>query len=378
MIHARFVASALKIQYIANIRLPTEKAHGVQIMKACEAFGRVGVPLELVVPNRLSSIKEDAFDYYHVEKNFHIKRLFTLDIVAWGHLGFLIQSLLFGVWAAWHVRRSDGVIYGRDEIVLAVIGRLTNKKIVWESHDGAWNRWALYLAARAERIVVVTKGAIEFYKGKGIAESKMSAVPNGIDLKDFAQPEPREAARNRLGLSLDKIIALYIGRLDGWKGTDTLLEASKGLPQDIVVAIIGGEREQIEQLRAKYPHVIFVGYRPYRDLASNQAAGDMLILPNTATNETSVQFSSPLKLFAYMAAKRPIIASDLPSIREIISDDSAVFFEPDNAASLRGAIIQVAGDLGGAQKVADRAYADIGQYSWERRAEKIKDFIKEI
>ena len=62
-----------KIIYIADTRMPTEMAHGLQIMKMCEAFVESGVELELIIPLRfhISDLgKKDPFDYYKVERIF--------------------------------------------------------------------------------------------------------------------------------------------------------------------------------------------------------------------------------------------------------------------------------------------------------------------
>ena len=64
----------MKILYIANARMPTEKAHGIQIMKTCEAFAELGHEVELILPWRFNPIKEDIFEYYNVKKNFKIKK----------------------------------------------------------------------------------------------------------------------------------------------------------------------------------------------------------------------------------------------------------------------------------------------------------------
>jgi glycosyltransferase involved in cell wall biosynthesis len=359
----------MRIAYIANIRLPTEKAHGAQIMKACEAFVRAGVELELVIPDRKTPIKEDAFSFYGVKTRFPIKRLSTPDTIGWGSFGFILQSVLFGIQASRYVaqKRAEAV-YGRDEIPLAVIGLLTRQKLVWESHDGRWNMCARYLAKRAEKIVVVTKGAVGFYTAKGIPPSRLLVVPNGIDLEGFNSTESREEARRRLGLPLDKKIALYIGKLDGWKGTGTLFEAAKELPPDTAVAVIGGEEKRINELKEQYPHVLFLGARPYHELADNQAAADALILPNTGKDETSTRFTSPLKLFSYMASGKPIVASDLPSIREIVNEETAIFFEADNPGALAREIQGTLRDLPAAQEVAQRARREVEKYTWENRA----------
>jgi hypothetical protein len=86
-----------RIFYIAAIRLPTEKAHGLQIMKMCEALAEEGVAVELVIPGRETPIKGDAFEYYAVEKRFSIVHCRVLDLVRFGRAGFLLTTILFGL-----------------------------------------------------------------------------------------------------------------------------------------------------------------------------------------------------------------------------------------------------------------------------------------
>src|SRR4051812_2503231 len=74
----------MKILYLANIRLPTEKAHGLQIMHMCEAFACIGADLTLLVPRRHNTaemaIIRDIYAYYGVNRNFAVQRLSCLDI----------------------------------------------------------------------------------------------------------------------------------------------------------------------------------------------------------------------------------------------------------------------------------------------------------
>ncbi len=365
----------MRILYIANVRLPTEKAHGVQIMKSCEAFVSAGHDITLIVPNRRSPIESDTFDYYKIKKRFPLKRLFTIDTIGYGSVGYIFQSVLFGIVAWYYIRNhSADVIYGRDEIPLFVIGLLTRKKVVWESHDGAWNVWARYLVRRAAGVVVVTAGAVDFYVRHGVPREKLLAVSNGIDLGDFAVPETKEEARARLGLPQNKKIALYIGRLDGWKGADTLMEASRLLPSDTCVAIIGGEEKQIAVLKNKHPAVIFLGYRPYAELPNNQAAADILVVPNTAKDLRSVMFTSPLKLIAHMASERPIVVSDLPSTR-FLADGAALFVTPDNPQAIAQGIQDLLNDTARTKNLVDSARRRVIDFSWSKRAEMIRNFI---
>ena len=362
----------MKIFYIANIRFPTEKAHGVQIAKACEAFGKNGVDTTLIIPSRKTDIKELPHEYYGLTSALSIERLFTIDLIPLGKVGFWIESLSFALSAYFRLRKyAFTIMYGRDELVLWVLLLGGARNIIWESHDGTWNYFSQQIAKRAQRIVVVSKGLKDFYFEKGVPAEKIYYTPNGIDMADFTNPESKETARARLGLPQDKKIALYIGRLDGWKGTDTLLEASVFLPEGVQVVLIGGEKKQVEDLKLKYPNVTFLGFKPYSELPNNQAAGDVLVVPNTGKNLVSTRFTSPLKLIAHMASKRPIVASDLPSIQELVSDASAHLVPADDPKSLAEGIMRALSE----PSVAQRAYEQVEQFDWSKRARGIIDFV---
>ncbi len=361
----------MKIAYVTNVRMPTEKAHGIQIAKACEAFANNGHEVELIVPTRRTPIKESAFAYYGLKENFRIRKVFTLDTVKWGRAGFLVETFSFALSAAACVKK-DELIYGRDELVLAILMFFGAKRVIWESHDGAWGSVAAYVAKRSRALIVVTEGAKKFYIDKGVTADKIFAISNGVDLAAFANSQTKEDARTRLGLPHDKKIALYIGRVDGWKGTDTLLEASKLLPESVQVAVIGGEDKQVALLRTKYPRVTFLGYRPYRELASNQAAADVLVVPNTAKDRTSTLFTSPLKLLAHLAAKRPVVASDLPSIREI-GGEAVLYVLPDDPKALSEGILEALGDKGAG--LVKEAQIRVFRYDWGNRAATILSFL---
>lgn len=361
----------MKIVYLANIRLPTEKAHGAQIMETCESLARAGHEVDLVVTNRATPITGDSFAYYGVKPIFRIVRVRVADTLRFGRFGFLFEMLTFARGCLSIVRRSGcDIVYGRDEMVLAYVGKRFAAPLVWETHTGAQNRWARYLLKRATLIIAITKGLEDFYVRLGAPQEKIIVAPDGVDLEQFAQPESGEVAKARLGLPSGKKIAMYIGRLDGWKGSATLLEASNLLPPDILVAVIGGESAQVEDFKRKYPRVMFLGHRPYREIAGNQAAADVLILPNTGRDVISERFTSPLKLFTYMASGKPIVSSDLPSIREVLDDTGAYFVEPDNAGALAEGIEAALHDSE-AQGKALRAHELVRAYTWDSRVDTI-------
>ena len=113
------------LYYIANTRMPTEKAHGSQIAKMCESFAEKGADVRLIVPRRLNPIKEDVFSYYGLKKNFRIVRLSTFDLVRFGRIGFWIQAFTFALSVRFLAEiPPEALIYSRDHIPLFFIRSL--------------------------------------------------------------------------------------------------------------------------------------------------------------------------------------------------------------------------------------------------------------
>jgi Glycosyltransferase len=108
------------------------------------------------------------------------------------------------------------------------------------------------------------------------------------------------------------------------------------------------------------------------EVADLLRGADVLVLPNPPS-AISTQFTSPLKLFEYMAAGRAIVASDLPSIREVVRDnDQALLVTPGRPEALAEAIEKLIEDRTLAEKVARAAYAEAPKHTWGRRAERLE------
>ncbi|MCC7500665.1 glycosyltransferase [Candidatus Nomurabacteria bacterium] len=363
----------MRLFYIANIRFPTEKAHGAQIAKTCEALMHQGAEVTLVTTDR-KTVTETPRNYYRLSVEIPTIRISVPDIVSWGPLGFFIESLVF----AWRINcPAQSVIYGRDEWILLVLSYMCKSPIYWESHTGAWNLGARMLARRAAGIVVISEGLRDFYIERGVSAGRMLVAYDGIDLAAFAHTLDKEAARTKLDLPRDSKIVMYVGRFDGWKGSDTFFNAASSLPEDMLAVAIGGEPTQVESLRTRYPEVRFLGFRPYRELADHLAAADILALPNTATDIISARFTSPLKLFAYMASQKPIVASDLPSIREVLDESCGYLVSPDDSGALAEGIRRAVADSEASNKAA-LARERVEQYTWTARAGKILGMLKSV
>lgn len=364
----------MKLLYIANIRMPSERAHSVQIMKTCEAFVRAGVELTLVVPNRTTDIAEDPFEYYGVRTRFPIIRLQVADLVRFGMLGFLIEEATFAFSVQRYVRQDSwDVVYGRDERVLRKFVGATGSRVVWESHEGSWNFAAKALARAVSKLVVISGGLERIYLERGIPWEKIVVAHDGVDLDAFRDLPSPTAARGKLGLP-EMPTAVYVGSFGGWKGTEIFFEAAAFMPNVQYVAV-GGKPNELTTLSQRYPHVRFVGEQPYRDAALYHAAGDCVVIPNTARNPVSNFMTSPLKVFTAMASGRPIIASDIPSLRDILDETEVFFFAPDDPRALAAAIRSCVSHTADSKERAERARKKVEQYTWDARARRILNAI---
>src|SRR3989339_1085823 len=89
----------MKIYYIVNARIPTEKAYGYEDAKMCEVFGQSGVDIEMIVPRRVNPVEEDVFAFYSLEKKFRIRYIGMFDFFRLGkvfyRLSFYLNSIFF-------------------------------------------------------------------------------------------------------------------------------------------------------------------------------------------------------------------------------------------------------------------------------------------
>ena len=379
----------MQLIYIANIRMPTEKAHGHQISKMCEQFSREGEKVELWVPARRSSLEGDIFSFYNLENNFKVRKIFCLDLFFLekyiGPLAFWLEFLSFYfsalIRAAFLAPKT--LIYTRE--VLVCLFRIFFFRVIYECHSIPKKEKSFFMISRlADKIITISANLKEIFLRQGFRENKILVAPDAVDLSIFDLRLSTREARQKLGLPPEGKIIIYTGKLktmDMDKGVGDILAALAKLPADVLFLAIGGSEEDIAfyQKQAQELKVAgkvkFITHVSQNKLAIYQKAADILLMPFPFSKHYAY-FMSPLKMFEYMASQRPIIASDLPSIREVLNKENCVFCQPDNPADLAGKISLLLKDETLARKVARGAYQDVDKYDWQQRVENILKFIR--
>ncbi len=364
----------VKILYIANIRLPTEKAHGIQIMKMCEALAKAGASVELVIPTRKNAIQDDPFSYYAVPATFRIVRLPIINLLAWGPLGYLVSLAWFLQSARRHAERYPGAcVYTREPLAALFIPDTTI-----EVHVRSSSRIARYAIRKARNIVTITEGLKQALVDDGVPEGKITVLADAVDIGLFDTSLTKAEARHQTRLPAEGKIALYAGSfsLYSWKGLDTFIAAARQHPE-ILFVCVGGTAEEAARVGGRLSsNVRCIGKVSYAEVPRYLRAADVLVLPNKPGDTVSERYTSPLKLFEYLASGTPMVASDLPSIREIVSEKEATLFIPGDSQALAQAIISVFADRESAAVRASAGKEKMEKYTWDVRAARVLALLK--
>ena len=368
----------MKLYYVVNARLPNKKAYGIQIAKMCEAFIEAGADLTLVIPRTKAAQTASMRDFYGLRVEVPTKILPGFDWYAGGRLPFFLSSLIFmkvsGLYLLWkRIRGERAVVYTIDMDTFSFsFLPLCGFPIVAEMHDTKPAHILARFFFRHIKGIVATNEEIKhsLVERFRIPSEKIIVESNGVDFSIFF-PYDRNTARSGLSIPREETIALYAGRFYEWKGLGILGQAARLAPDVNWYAVGGTPKEFIRATGVvNIPaNLTIVPEKPIGEVPQWLAAADALLVLGTKMNARSYLHTSPMKVYEYMAAQKPIVASSTPALQSIIGPDEVVFYEPDNATALVEAVRKSV--KGSNQDMIARAAHSAADHSWQNRAERI-------
>lgn len=372
----------MKMYYIANARMPNEKAHGIQIAKMCEAFLEQGVDVTLVVPRRKTT-PGSVRDFYHLRVDVPIIRLSSLNLYNFKRAGYFVSSLSFmlvSLCFLWwkKIKGEKFVVYTVDlDNYSSSFLPLAQKQLYSEMHGSKpYTIEQRFLFRRVEGIIAINSLIVrELQERFSKTRARFIVEPNGIDLSVF-YPRDKAEARRRLGLPHDKKIALYAGRFFAWKGLEIMPQTAR-IDDTVLWYMVGGTKEEFEHLthESAPANMVFVGVQSHDQIPWWLAAADALVVLGTKRDIQSYRYTSPMKLFEYLLSGRPIVASKTPALEQIVSDREVFFYEPDDVHSLAQAVHAAA--YAPHTDMVERARVKGQTFSWSDRAKRVAHFIQE-
>jgi glycosyltransferase involved in cell wall biosynthesis len=304
----------------------------------------------------------------------------------------------------WLARRrlrhaAPDVLYVRDVVCAAWLALLAPSlygvPVIFEAHDleaenrsansGPVARWMArridHIAiGRARGIVSLTHAFVPIvarYRPKG-DNATIAVIPDAYDDAIYT-PQERDAARIAVGIPADAFLVAYAGLTFAYHGVDLLVDAFRLLTERLPTArlmLVGGRESERASIAGRVRalgitgSVMIVAPRPVSEMPTYLAAADALVIPDTVTKASA----SPLKLFEYAATARPIVASDLPALREILPTDTARYVAPANPIALADGLHWVATHPAEAASMARKACAAVSSHTYRARAAAIVTF----
>jgi glycosyltransferase involved in cell wall biosynthesis len=400
-----------QILFLSSSRFPTNKAYGYQIVRECESLALLGMDVTLIFPalaprqarNMGVARQPDLMASYSLKRKFPVQAvpvasgwdIFYSDTSPLWSLG---KILWFAVRSGGIVKRfrkrGQAVIWTQDLPVLLVQvfgGTAPGDILLYECHDiprrlfGFLSRWIRKLTG----VIVTTSGLKAEFVKIGFPGERILVLPNAVDRQEFAISEGRDSCRRRFGLPLRRPIVGYIGKFQTYgreKGIATLVRSaeylirgSSALP---LILLVGGPLDAAaaycrvaDEIGIPREILRVVDFQPRADVPQWMKACDVCVIPFPAKGHF-VDFACPMKLFEYLAAGVPVVASDLPAIRDVIRDGvNGVLVPADDPRALAAGITRILSDRAFGKRLARNGLQTVRGNSWERRSARALAFM---
>lgn len=386
---------------IAPGSLPGRQANTMHTMKMTQALIDLGHQVLLLVPKYPMKNVPDLEPVNWVGLA-HFYGLHTEFKIEWLAVNPRLRRYDFGLRAFWRARREGfDLVYTRlpQAAAMSSVGGIPT---IFEIHDlpkGTGAPWLLRLFLRgrgAKHLITISKAlAVDlenFYRmpRKG---GFLKIIPDGVDLERYADlPTPLEARKILMtstarqpflsgnSFLVDRFTVGYTGHLYPGRGIDLILCMAARLPE-VNFLVAGGMPEDIEMVKREVfrlglHNVYLTGFIPNAEIPLYQAACEVLLMPYQYSVAASSggdisRYLSPMKLFEYLACGRAICSSDLPVLREVLSEETAVLIKPNDSEAWITAIQRLRQRPDLLERLARNAREEARRHSWENRARRM-------
>ncbi|HEY3541212.1 MAG TPA: glycosyltransferase family 4 protein [Gaiellaceae bacterium] len=354
-------------------------AHRADAVELATAPAPVGID-ERVAVRRLRPPKRYALP---VEANLY---RFGRGVPA--QLRDIVQPTL--VYQRHSVGSYAGAVLARRHDVALVLEY--NGSEVWVARN--WGRPLRYeqLALAAEEaslrhahlVVTVSRALADELVARGVDESRVVWHPNGVDADAFDPRRftdaQRAALRDRYGIADDATVVTFVGTFGQWHGVDVFARAIRDgaawARRENVRYLLVGDGLTMPTVRSELEGLgditTIAGLVPQSEAPLHLAASDILVSPHVPNVDGSPFFGSPTKLFEYMAAAKPIVASDLDQIGDVLRDDLAVLVRSGDPGDLLRGLKALVADPGRRARLAERSRQRVlERYTWTHHVDAI-------
>jgi len=388
----------MKIAYIyyENLKRATREggANVIQTLSTCSGLAQKA-EVTFFHPWISDKAIEDCFKRSDIRRNFKVQKLIVLPLIYFPVLEQL-GRLLFFFQLMRHLKKEKfDLLYTRDYSFLHFLNLFPSLKpdipIFYEAHK-VYHRASKKVKSEKEEKEAIEKNCSRIFTVTSYIERDLKAIGvnvpifrlrNAVDLNLFKQTADKKEERRAFGIPANKTVILYIGSFLDWKGVDVFLEAAKASKDpDLYFMAVGGEKKSLKHYGHKFPglpNVRLLESQPRQTVVRLLKASDIGILPTIITEGGLGElYTCPVKMLEYMAAGLPVIASDLPSIRDFLKEENAVFFRQSDYEDLLQKIRVLKSDSELAERIRKANLEMIKDYGLEKRAEFILEQYSQV
>jgi glycosyltransferase involved in cell wall biosynthesis len=232
--------------------------------------------------------------------------------------------------------------------------------------------WLKLITQRSDKVITVSKSIREQLLKIGFEEKKVGVVHNGGNPERFEGLD-KEEMREELDLP-EGYLVLLMGELGPRHGLDRIIDIDSEEVNFLIMGGIDKYRKHLEEMKEEAPeNFIFHDPVPYEEIRKYIVASDVTVAPyNESDNGNEFGFC-PIKILDSMAAGRPVVASDRPWIREVMSEDEGVITD-DMEEGIRELM-----DEEKRREKGENALERVKEgLSWKHTAEKVAKIYREL
>jgi len=227
----------------------------------------------------------------------------------------------------------------------------------------------------SDAIICPSNVTRDYIASLGLSRQRVTVIPNGVSPSDFiASPLPPREGRVP--------VLLYIGTFADWQGLEVVIRALPKIleRQAVQLRIVGRGRSRQRKLLSKQIRklglegsVVVQPAVPHHEVPGLIAESDICVAPLGLNDRNVTQGACPIKVLEYMASSRPLVASNMPIVRELVREDvDALLFSPNDPDDLARQVLALLTDLELSQRLSDSATGRVlSKFTWHESQKKL-------
>ena len=383
----------MKIGVFSDADIPSLWAHSFSVMKTAQGLAALGHDTRVITANSLRAALNRR-QYPDLGAHYGISQKLELTWLPPSLRGFITSQTQNDAKFAQRAARLAGrqaleLVYARSYLTPVLTAQAGLPTVV-ETHTTNYDNPHLAGIHKIARLpafrglVTIHADIAQEHARRGVPEAKLLVLEDGVDLERFFIADDRAHWRRQLELDPALHYAVYAGHLYVDKGIEVILRTAQALASraDLVFLLVGGFPEDQKRWQdwckeRGLANVRFTGFVPNSYVPGYLKAADCLLLPFRLDQKHTVMdihTTSPLKLFEYMAAGRPIVATGVPTVAKVLEHGhSGLLVPPGDQEGFGRALLSLLDDPGLASVLAAAAWRQVQPYSWTERCRRILD-----